>query len=420
MSTMTTSRPRARPASTASKATAAGSAPREPPTKSAPARSAQISSCSSAAARNVSAAPTRTVRPCSRELLRELPDRRRLPGAVDADDEDDGRAVGGRRERRAARRRASPPRRRARRRGRRPRRGPRGAGRARRSQVTPTSARMSATSSRSQASSSAGSKDAPSSRGQRAPALAERVAQPREEAGPLLARRSAPSRRRRAARPTSATWRRTLGRAGSARVSCDALVARQAARDDLGDAVAAHRHAVEDVRRLHRALLVRDHDELRAVGVATKELDEPRDVRVVERRLDLVEEVERARPREEEREEERDRAERLLAAREQRQPRDLLPGRSKLDLDPCLDVAVLVGLDEPQPALAAREERRGDLLEVRGDGRERLVEAAVDRLGQLVAERGELGERLPRDRRAGPSARRGAPSPPRTPRARAG
>ena len=68
MSTTTTSRPRASAAEMASKATAAGSAPRWEPTKSAPARSAQISSCSSAAARNVSAAASTTERPdsCSR------------------------------------------------------------------------------------------------------------------------------------------------------------------------------------------------------------------------------------------------------------------------------------------------------------------------------------------------------------------
>ena len=101
-------------------------------------------------------------------------------------------------------------------------------------------------------------------------------------------------------------------------------------------AVAAHGHAVEHVGRLHGALLVRDHDELRAVGVAAQQLHEAGDVRVVERRLDLVEEVEGARLREEEREQERDRAERLLAAREQRQPRDPLARRSQLDLDPRL------------------------------------------------------------------------------------
>src|SRR3954454_3337229 len=73
VSTTTTSRPRAKAASTASYATAAGSAPRSEPTKSAPARCAQISSCSSAAARYVSAAATTTERPCSASLAESLP-----------------------------------------------------------------------------------------------------------------------------------------------------------------------------------------------------------------------------------------------------------------------------------------------------------------------------------------------------------
>ena len=73
VSTMTTSRPRACAASIASKATAAGSAPCVEPTKSAPARFAQISSCSSAAARKVSAAATTTEWPWSRRRDASLP-----------------------------------------------------------------------------------------------------------------------------------------------------------------------------------------------------------------------------------------------------------------------------------------------------------------------------------------------------------
>ena len=83
---------RTRAASTASKATAAGSAPALPPTKSAFARSAQISSCSSAApgrCRPRRGAPSAVLA----ELLRQLADRRRLAGAVDAHDEDDARAA---------------------------------------------------------------------------------------------------------------------------------------------------------------------------------------------------------------------------------------------------------------------------------------------------------------------------------------
>ena len=51
-----------------------------------------------------------------------------------------------------------------------------------------------------------------------------------------------------------------------------------------------------------------------------------------------------------------------------------------------------LGLDEPEPALAAREERRGDLLEVLRDGLERLGEPALDRRRELGAERVELLE----------------------------
>ena len=49
-------------------------------------------------------------------------------------------------------------------------------------------------------------------------------------------------------------------------------------------------------------------------------------------------------------------------------------------------------LDEPQPALAAGKQRRGDLLEVLRDGSEGLREPALDRLGELRAQPLELLE----------------------------
>src|SRR5581483_7629413 len=111
------------------------------------------------------------------------------------------------------------------------------------------------------------------------------------------------------------------------------LPPRQPPRDDLRHAVAAHRDAVEDVGGLHRALLMRDHDELGAAGEAAEKLDEAADVRVVERGLDLVEQVERAGPGEEQREQERDRAERLLAAGEgERRVTRLPAGRSSTSI----------------------------------------------------------------------------------------
>ncbi len=203
MSTRTTSRPRDCAASIASKATAAGSPPRAAPTKSAPARSAHTSSCSSAAARNVSAAATITSWSCSRSRCASFPivvvlpvpftptKRRTLgcsptssvPGSPMSASISSASAPSSPslRSSRASSRRTS-------------------------SAVvgTPTSAKISASSSRSQASSSPGSKAAAAScPDQRAAALAERVAQAREESGPLfLAPPGRPPRR--AALPSSA------------------------------------------------------------------------------------------------------------------------------------------------------------------------------------------------------------------------
>src|SRR4051794_16475468 len=117
-------------------------------------------------------------------------------------------------------------------------------------------------------------------------------------------------------------------------------LARELARDDLGDTVVTHRDAVQGVGGLHRALLMGHDDELGAVGVPAQEIEEAGDVEVVERGLDLVEDVEGARPGEEDREQEGDRGHRLLAAREQRQAFHRLAGGRDLDLD----AEVLVGI----------------------------------------------------------------------------
>ena len=102
---------------------------------------------------------------------------------------------------------------------------------------------------------------------------------------------------------------------------------RDALADDGGDAVLAHRDAVEGVGDLHRALLVRDDDELAALAQVLEDAEQTAEVRVVERRLDLVHDVERARPGLEDRDQQRDGGQRALAAREQREPLDLLAGR---------------------------------------------------------------------------------------------
>ena len=94
VSMMITSAPRSRPRATASNATAPGSDPSGPVTMSQPARCAHPSSCSTAAARNVSAAPSDDLHT---QLLLEVPgelaDRRRLAGPVDPHGHDHRRLV---------------------------------------------------------------------------------------------------------------------------------------------------------------------------------------------------------------------------------------------------------------------------------------------------------------------------------------
>ena len=145
-----------------------------------------------------------------------------------------------------------------------------------------------------------------------------------------------------------------------------------------------------------------DDDELRAVRERAQDLQEAVDVEVVERGLDLVEDVERARPGEEDGEQERERGHRLLAAGEQRQALGRLAGGRDLDLDAHLvlgpspsprsgSASRLVGLGaaehraragvlahEPQAAATAREEVADDLLEVLRRGGERLLEGLLD------------------------------------------
>ena len=103
------------------------------------------------------------------------------------------------------------------------------------------------------------------------------------------------------------------GPAAGATSACGDL-ARQPTRDDLGHPVAAHADPVEDVGGVHRALLVGHDDELGAVAEAANELQEAVDVGVIERRLDLVEDVEGAGSGQEDGENEGERDQRLLPA----------------------------------------------------------------------------------------------------------
>src|SRR5437773_11709146 len=104
-----------------------------------------------------------------------------------------------------------------------------------------------------------------------------------------------------------------------------------------------------------------DDDELGAVRETAQELDEAADIGVVERSFDLVEQIERARSREEESEQERDCAECLLAAGEEREAGDALASGLKLNLDPWLLALLFRG---HEPATATRGARSRYLPQV--------------------------------------------------------
>jgi len=97
-------------------------------------------------------------------------------------------------------------------------------------------------------------------------------------------------------------------------------------------------------------------------------LDEPADVGVVERRVDLVEQAEGARFVLEEPEHQRDGRQGLLAAREQLDALEPLAWRLRDDFDAALERIVLV--EERQAGAAAAEQRVEALLEVQVDGGE--------------------------------------------------
>src|ERR671913_2163585 len=103
------------------------------------------------------------------------------------------------------------------------------------------------------------------------------------------------SAQRRVAR-SQATYDDRGGRSAGTAALLGGLLAEPLA-DDGRDAVTAHGDAVERVANLHGALLVGDHEQLGAFAQLLVDLQEPAEVGVVERRLDLVEDVERRRSR---------------------------------------------------------------------------------------------------------------------------
>ena len=97
--------------------------------------------------------------------------------------------------------------------------------------------------------------------------------------------------------------------------------------------------------------------------ISRSSVDEAQGVDVVERRVDLVEDAEGRGLGAEEREEQRDRGQRLLAAGHQHQVLQPLARRAGDDLDAALQQVLLV--EQAHLGLAAAEEAREGLAEVR-------------------------------------------------------
>ena len=89
-------------------------------------------------------------------------------------------------------------------------------------------------------------------------------------------------------------------------------------------------------------------------GHLVQQVAEPLDIVVVERRVDFVQHADRRRVGEEHREDQRQRGQRLLAARQQRQRLRLLAGRLGDDLEAGFER--IVAFDQVQRGFAAAEQ----------------------------------------------------------------
>ena len=135
-------------------------------------------------------------------------------------------------------------------------------------------------------------------------------------------------------------------------------------------------------------LLVGDDDQLRRGAQLLHQQDQPAQVDVVQRGLDLVEHVERRRAGPEDRDEQCHGRERPLAARQQRQPFHLLARWAGLHLDAGGEHVRRVG--EDQPAVAAREQRREHRLELARHVGVRLGEHREDLVVDLAHDRQQV------------------------------
>lgn len=133
-----------------------------------------------------------------------------------------------------------------------------------------------------------------------------------------------------------------------------------------------------------------DHDELRLSSQATKDAQEAAQVGVIERRLDLVKQVERRGASHREREHEGHRDQRSLTTGHERHRTWALVGRYDLDHDALLAILVL-RLHKTKAAGAAGEQPSHNLGEALRHRLENGFEAFVDRVVELTK---MCGERL--------------------------
>ena len=140
-------------------------------------------------------------------------------------------------------------------------------------------------------------------------------------------------------------------------------------------------------------------DQVAGLGFAdhrVEQIAEPLDIGVVERRVDFVEDADRGRVGEEQREDQRDRGQRLLAARKQGQRLQSLARRLGIDLKPGFER--IVAVDQRKVGLSAFEQLGEQPLEVGVDRLERgaqplaaLAVEVADRTAQAVHCLDQLG-----------------------------
>jgi hypothetical protein len=136
--------------------------------------------------------------------------------------------------------------------------------------------------------------------------------------------------------------------------------------------VLLHRDPVQDIRQLHRPLVVRDEEVLVPARHLADQGVETVDVGVVQRCVDLVQKAEGRRLDEEDGEDEADGGERLLPAGEAAERERLLAGQLYEDPDPRLEEVFLVHQAKLGPP--PLEQTGKHLGELRVDLHERLGE----------------------------------------------